>query len=427
MTSCGAGQPSATAEAELDLGQLIAEQGVVCHFQPLLSMRSQSLLGVEALCRGVHPQTGKLVPPQRLFALAGDGELLIGLDRLCRQQALVAFRDLCQEHPNLILNLNFEAALLDQGVVGSGHLLGLVRRLGLDPGRIVIEIVESRVSDLKALERFVADHKGYGFLLALDDVGSGHSNLERIAIIQPDVLKIDRSLIGGLDRQYHKQEVTRALLNLAGKIGALVVAEGVEREEEALMALEMGVDVLQGYYLARPGPGLSGLRRCEERARELAASFRRYTVEKIAAKKAQHRLYSQVMNDLCERLRGLDLQALDQRLSALVDLNPWLECLYVLDEQGIQLSGTACQASRLSRQRGAIFWPAARGSDQSLKHYYLLLKAGLERYVSDPYISRASGNLCLTISTWFKDAQGNRLVLCADFETHPEASSPQAP
>lgn len=103
-------------------------------------------------------------------------------------------------------------------------------------------------------------------------------------------------------------------------------------------------------------------------------------------------------------MRGLEMPKLDQRLAELVNLNPWLECLYVLDEHGLQLSATACQAARLSRQRGAIFWPAARGSDQSLKNYYLLLKAGLERYVSDPYISRASGNLCLTISTWFTGA-----------------------
>ncbi|MBI5524235.1 MAG: EAL domain-containing protein [Desulfarculus sp.] len=416
MPACSAPQPPpGPAPEDLDLRQLLDRQGVVAHFQPLLSLRGQFLLGVEALCRGVHPTSGQLVPPQRLFARAHSDGLLIDLDRLCRRQALTAFRELSRQHPGLVLNLNFEAALLDQGVVGSGHLLGLVRELGLDPGRIVIELVESRVADLKALERFVETHKGHGFLLALDDVGTGHSNLERIAIIKPDVLKIDRGLISGLDRHYHKQEVTRALLNLAGKIGALVVAEGVEREEEALLALEMGVDVLQGYYLARPGPGPEEIALCQRRGRELAARFRQYTVETIAAKKAQHQYYQEVMAELVRRLRGLSWPQVDQRLAGLVEMNPWLECLYVLDEEGQQLTRTACQAGRLSRQRGAIFWPAAQGSDQSLKNYFLLLKAGLERYVSEPYISRASGNLCLTISTWFVGGGGQRLVLCADF------------
>lgn len=402
----------------LDLGQLLENQGVLAHFQPLFSLRGQSLLGVEALCRGVHPQGGGLVPPQQLFGLAQSDRQLIDLDRLCRQKALTAFRELSQSHPGLILNLNFEAALLDKGVLGSGHLLDLVRRLDLDPGRIVIALVESRVADLKGLERFVETHKDHGFLLALDDVGTGHSNLERIAIIKPDVLKIDRGLISGLDRHYHKQEVTRALLNLAGKIGALAVAEGVEREEEALLALEMGVDVLQGYYLARPGPGPQEIRRCLVRGRRLAARFRDYTVETIAAKKALHHRYQQVMNSLCRRLEGLGWLQLDQRLPVLLEAYPLLECLYVLDGEGRQLSRTACQEARLRRQRGAIFWPAAQGSDQSLKNYFLLLKAGLERYVSEPYISRASGNLCLTISTWFNGGD-QRLVLCADFAVQP--------
>lgn len=84
LSACSVPAPPGQ-EPDLDLKQLIADQGVVCHFQPLLSMRSQALLGVKALCRRVYPQTGHLVPPQRLFGLAGQGPLLIDLDRLCRQ------------------------------------------------------------------------------------------------------------------------------------------------------------------------------------------------------------------------------------------------------------------------------------------------------------------------------------------------------
>lgn len=417
MNACPIHQPQPPSPAgELDLRRLINEQRVLTHFQPLFSMRNQAILGVEALCRGVSCPDGSLISPQELFDSAGQERLLIDLDRLCRRQALKAFKQLSLERPGLILTLNFEAALLDMGVAGSGYLLSQVQQEGLDPSRIVIEIVESRVCDMRALEAFVEAHRRHGFLLALDDVGSGHSNLERIAAIQPDVLKIDRSLIEGLDRQYHKQEVTRALMNLAGKIGALVVAEGVEREEEALLALEMGVDVLQGFYLARPGPGAQSLEAGELRSRELALHFREYTVRKIAAKKAKHRMFDQIMASLAHKLREVEEEALDLWLEELVNQHPSLECLYVLDEDGFQISGTACQPARLNRQRGAIFCPASRGADQSLKNYYLLLKAGLERYVSEPYISRASGNLCLTISTWFGTKTGRRMVLCADFE-----------
>ncbi|MFH1059508.1 MAG: EAL domain-containing protein [Pseudomonadota bacterium] len=405
-------QPAIT----LDLSELIAREGVTIHFQPLVTMRSQNVLAVEALARGVHPVTGELVPPGMLFCQAVSDQLLIDLDRLCRKKALEAFRELRIHQPNLVLSLNFEAALLDKGVVGSGVLLHQVQEAGLEPNTVIIEIVESRVSDTVALERFVNQHRDYGFLLALDDLGSGHSNLERIALIQPDVLKIDRSLISGLERHYYKQEVTRSILNLAGKIGALVVAEGVEREEEALLALEMGVDILQGFYLSYPGPGLERMAGCQRRIGQLAARYRGYTVQKIAAKKAKHRVYDEVVQILAKSLSGCTRQEIDERLAELIGVHPALECLYVLDAEGRQISETVCEARKLASQRRRIFWPAARGQDQSLKNYYLLLKAGLEKYTSDPYISLASGNLCITISTWFQGQDGARYVLCTDFD-----------
>lgn len=403
----------------IDLAEIIQRESVITHFQPLITMRSQSILGVEALARGLDPDSGQLIPPGQLFDLATSDRLLIDLDRLCRKKALQEFRTLRDQSPGLVLSLNFEAGLLDRGVVGSGVLLRQVREAGLDPAEVIIEIVESRVADTSALESFVQRHRSHGFLVGLDDLGAGHSNLERVALIQPDVLKIDRSLISGLDRHYHKQEVTRSLLNLAGKIGALVVAEGVEHEEEALLALELGVDILQGFYLAYPRAAREPLDLCHHRIRQLAASYRGYTVRKIAAKKAQHQVYGEVVQVLVQNLSGCARQELDQRLVELMTVHPALECLYVLDENGTQVSETVCEAKKLNRNRRGIFWPAARGQDQSLKNYYLLLKAGLEKYTSEAYISLATGNLCITISTWFPGATGSRFVLCADFDADP--------
>ena len=91
-----------------------------------------------------------------------------------------------------------------------------------------------------------------GFLIVLDDVGSGHSNLDRIPFIKPDLLKVDRTLIARIDTDYHKRGTLKSLVDLGRKIGALVVAEGVETEGEAMVALELGADLLQGLCLGRP-------------------------------------------------------------------------------------------------------------------------------------------------------------------------------
>jgi len=100
--------------------------------------------------------------------------------------------------------------------------------------------------------------KSYGFSVALDDVGTGHSNLERIARIKPDIIKIDRCLIHDLDQERYRYIVVRSLRNLAQSIGALVLAEGLETEGEALAALDLDINLHQGYYYAKPEEYLTG-------------------------------------------------------------------------------------------------------------------------------------------------------------------------
>lgn len=378
-------------------------------------MRLKKVVGVEALSRGLTPGQS-IIPPFELFERAQREGRTLELDRLCRKTALQAFKGLLKQSPDQLLFLNFEASLLDQGVGGSGALLELVRRLEVPPRNIIIEIIESQVNDLEALEQFAANHKLNGFLLALDDIGSGHSNLERVARIKPEVIKLDRSLISGVDQHFYKKEIARALLKLGHKIGALVVAEGVETEAEAVAAMDLGVDMLQGFYFAKPAPLANLPDVCDLKMIGLAELYRNHTIGQIAAKKKIHHMYDEVVENLKRSLLGLEAADLDEMLRRLINIHPSLECIYVLDHNGVQISDSVCASDKISTQRKFVFQPAVKGSDQSLKNYFLLLLAGLDRYVSEPYISLASGSPCITISTWFQDAKGRDLVICADFD-----------
>ena len=102
-------------------------------------------------------------------------------------------------------------------------------------------------------------------------------------------------------------------------------------------------------------------------------------------------------------------------LSFAISRDPWLECLYLLNGDGFQMGPTHCHPDKLLRPDSPLFRPAPDGADLSLRDYFLLIKAGLPRYISDPYISRASGNLCVTASQGFNLKNGNRYVLCADY------------
>ena len=386
-------------------------------FQPILSFREQMVIGLEALSYACHPLNGQHIPPGLLFDRAAKDRYSLELDRACRLSAIHSFKEMFPQGAPHLLWLNFETSILDHIEVGNGKLLDAVTRFGLSPQHVVLEIVESDVNDLTALHKFVEIYRDHGFFIALDDVGTGHSSLERIAMIKPDIIKIDRFLIRNLDREYHKFEVVRSLKNLADGIGALALAEGVETEEEALAVMDLGINLHQGFLYSHPSrPLTEQFRDCQSRIQIVAANFRKRRVEKFSIRQAYFNDISQSVSEVIANLSHCEYEDFEDILNRAVMNSPDLECIYLLSEQGIQLTETACNSGKLLRQESNFFRPASKGTDMSLKDYFLLVQAGLPRYVSDPYISRASGNLCVTLSTPFRSRDGVRYILCADYD-----------
>jgi EAL domain-containing protein (putative c-di-GMP-specific phosphodiesterase class I) len=414
-------QTLAARQVDIELDSILLQRSVTAHFQPIVSMRERAVLAVEALTRGVHPETGLLIPPALLFGLATPDNGLLELDRLCRQNCLQSFSNQGGAISNLMLSLNMEASLLDQGVLGSNYLVNAVRSLDLDPNRIVIEIVESRVRDTKALKAFAREYKRFGFLIALDDVGAGYSDLARIPAIEPDLIKIDRGLIKGMDKNLHKKEIVRAIINLSHRIGALTVAEGVEREGEVICAMDLGADLLQGYYFSRPMPLLRGLdQACEEGIITAANSYAAQKQGNIKNQRATYQQFEQVADHLAGQLGWAAPHEFQRVLDELIGLNNSLECLFVLNHKGIQVTETVFNPYRLALRRKSLFKPAPIGSDQSLKDYYFMARTERRKYITEPYISMASGLKCITIATSFKDQTGSEHILCCDFAQQPD-------
>ncbi len=423
---------STMEHAGVSVRQIIDSGAVETHFQPILSARQRAVMGAEALSRGVmgvealsrgagaiHPQTKVLIPPLKLFEMAAAEGVVVELDRLCRVNAVRTFARL-DRHEDLILFMNFNAASMEHAD-GAQHalddLLKIVNEANLSPRNVAIEILESAFTETKELEKGLAAFSEHGFLVALDDVGTGYSNLDRISTIKPDVLKLDRSLINGIDRDHHRRELFKSLVQLTRRIGALVVAEGVETHQQAITALELGADLLQGYFLGMPQH--SGDLLCRDAAQRIDALARRYKaymIQRINERKLQHRRFNIIMNEILCELSKVDAEEFDDVLHTTLPQYDNVECVYVMDEAGIQISSTVCNHRIPSRRRGVMFRPAPRGADHSLKeYYYVLLDVELNKYTTDPYVSLATGNLCRTISTCFRDAHNNKMyILCID-------------
>ena len=399
--------------------ELLNSGGIVTYFQPILSARQRSIVGLEALSRGVGADSG-VIAPRVLFNAAGEAGLIDELDQLCRQQAVRAFSRLRADTGDHMLFLNMHVPVAQTPAVLANEIDELVSMAGLSPRSLAIEILEAEIQDMGQVRSLVNLLRSRGFLIVLDDVGSGHSNLDRIPFIKPDLLKVDRTLIARIDTDYHKRGTLKSLVDLGRKIGALVVAEGVETEGEAMVALELGADLLQGFCLGRPNEAdfmrREGLSDAIGRLEALATGFRGYMVGKINERRLQHRRLNVVLNQVLYDLTGADVTQFDGILTAGVNKYPSVECVYVLDHAGIQVTDTVCNPSVRRRDHGAIFRPAPRGADHSLKeYYYSLLDVEPDKHTTDPYVSLASGSISQTISTHFRDTRSNTTyVLCID-------------
>ena len=148
--------------------------------------------------------------------------------------------------PSSLLDAAFEpAALSDQ-----------VRAANLDPGQITIECTEQQsVSDVGALQRRVRALRRIGFGFAVDDAGAGYASFALIAALRPTVIKIDRDVVHGISRNDAKQALVEAFVSFGRRIGAHLLAEGIERRADLAALTELGVELGQGYLLGRPALG----------------------------------------------------------------------------------------------------------------------------------------------------------------------------
>lgn len=421
------------ASNQISAREVIESNAIVTYFQPILSARQRSVIGAEALSRGVIgvealtrgtngfglgaiTEGGQLIPPAALFRMAAEEGLTLALDRLCRETAIRTFAAL-ERHEDLILFLNVETSTIERDLAGPDEILKCAAQVTLSPRNIAIEILESAFEDAGKLAERLSRFRDHGFLLVLDDIGAGYSNLDRIALIKPDILKLDRNLIFGIDKDYHRQETFKSLVQLARRIGALVVAEGVETQQQAIIALELGADLLQGFFLGKPrNPGTLECADSAACVEALARRYKTHMIDRINQKKLQHRRFNIILNEMLCELSKCDHGDFDDVLRTTVSQYDNVECVYVMDESGAQITTTVCNHRVPQRNKGVIFRPAPKGADHSLKeYYYVLLDVELNKYTTDPYVSLATGNLCRTISTCFRDAHNNKMyILCID-------------
>lgn len=247
-------------ERALELRAILEGARLTTHYQPIVDMDQGSIMGYEALTRG--PVNSTLEGPDVLFALSDSVHLSSELDALCLREAVKNARGF---DPSKKLFLNSLSEGLEARGFKNGGLLEALGETPLQPRNLVLEISErTAIADFEVFGRDLAQIRRLGFLVAIDDVGTGYSSLQAISEVQPDFIKVDISLIKNIHRSLIKQELVRSLLQVAVSFGAKVIAEGIEIPEECRTLRRCGVRYGQGFFFARPALPFPALERGTE-------------------------------------------------------------------------------------------------------------------------------------------------------------------
>ncbi|MGF6596867.1 EAL domain-containing protein (putative c-di-GMP-specific phosphodiesterase class I) [Paraburkholderia sp. GAS448] len=218
-------------------------------FQPVLSITHQRIVGYEALLRATDP-AGNPVRPDTLFAQAEAHANAPILDRLSRCLHVANFVE--QKIDTCWLFLNALPQVFETRWPHRAFIDELSAHFGLPHERIVIELVEQPAGDEAAVARTLAATRPRDFLIAIDDFGTGFSNFDRVWRFRPDIVKLDRSLIARAGKREGDETLMTHLIAMLHQAGTLVLAEGVETDDELMILMQADVDFVQGFWFGQP-------------------------------------------------------------------------------------------------------------------------------------------------------------------------------
>ena len=363
------------------------------HYQPVYSLSHQKQVGFEALLRGFD-QHGTPLQPDSLFAPQSNPGVT-ELDSLTHHLHLANARKRLPLDTWLFLNVA-PSTFIQAGYEQT--LAAIVSEAGLDPGGVVLEILESEGVDVEELALAAWRYRGCGFLIAVDDFGAGHSNLDRLLRIQPDFVKLDGELIRAKSRA-SDQPLLPTIVSLLHRADMLVVVEGIETTEELILAVESNVDFAQGFLLGRPSatlPSAAAVMRRIDHAFDVIAEGRTVRTARFEAQLAP---YLAMLTNAANALsNGANIE---EAIAPMAKLELCKRC-FVLDETGRivepEILGRAGPGADF--RLGPLAGPQSGRWDHRPYYWKAVASMGMAVFCQ-PYLSLTSGRASVGVTMAF--------------------------
>lgn len=416
--------PHQLADPELDLigpmlnqhdyGWSASFQGLLLRtaLQPIFSIAHKRVVGYEALIRAFDTDNASVLP-LHLFQLPTSEPENVLLDRLCRCLHIQNYSSFSDQLNWLFLNVSPE--VVANGRHSDSFFGRLLERTGMPPHRIVVEIVEQPTDDSQQLRETVAYYQSLGCLTAIDDFGAGHSNFERIWNLSPDIVKLDRTLLTRATDDKKARQILNGIVSLLHQSGCLVLLEGVETHDQTMIAIDAGVDFVQGFYFCKPTLDFEGIHREVSDLEKLLTDY-----------KSRNRVQLDPTQQISDFFSGFFQSAVDQlRLGASLDTSckdllghHTVSRCYLIDANGVQIDNTLIAPTTVSNL-DPRFLPLENtlSADWYRQRYLKRALAQPDRIqVTRPYLSIAGAQMCVTLSLAYYHNDSLK-VLCCDILT----------
>ncbi len=375
-------------------------------FQPIISLNHRRVVGQEALIRA-HDGNNKAISPAQIFNSGHTIEETIELDRLCR--LLHSFNYAQQPLSNEWLFLNINPEVINHGYRHGSFFAQILQDSTLSPSQVVVEVLENRVTDESQLSDSVDYYRELGCLIAIDDFGAGHSNIDRVLRLEPEIVKLDSSLLANTSPKARR--ILANLVSLLHEAGCLVVLEGIETLDQTLLAYDVDADLVQGYFFCMPEtqpqrelpkPFFNSLDRERKRHQENISKFERGVLSPY------HAIFEQAISDYES---GVGFTRATYGLLK----GEGVQRIYQMDEEGF-LIGNNLYPQHLSARQRPQMAPIqdANGANLGNRHYYrrAMENPGIT-HTSRPYLSTTGAELCVTVSRRV-ERNGKVGVICCD-------------
>jgi EAL domain-containing protein (putative c-di-GMP-specific phosphodiesterase class I) len=382
------------------------------HYQPIVSLAHRRVVGYEALLRA-QKSDGQPCSPLDAFAEADRKGCLEKFDRGCLLSHIKKYTTIQNEDKWLFVNIN--SATINPENLRANLVNHQLKKLGFSPHNIVLEILEDGAKSTQQLKTFVDYYRKLGFLIAIDDFGTGHSNFDRIWELRPNIVKLDRSMLVNARNDSARQRWLTRCIALLRETGAIILVEGVETQDDALLTLDADADLAQGYFFAKPNP--TGSHDQAWLLNELHMLHHRSLYDQTERQRGHTHKKLAIKHMLLEASKAV-AQGIEFQLATSELLQHCaVERIYLLNTEGIQTieSLTPEHSQTLSPKTYA---PLSR-SDGALWARRAYFRNAMEHpeqvQISTPYIGLPNANLNITLSkAIYRTFSGEKNVLCVD-------------